>query len=129
MSNKYFNQVKEFHQAFNHPIQDNPTLLHSERAKARYDWMIEECNEFIESNTVEEQADAMIDLIYFAIGTLVEMGVKPDALFDIVHQANMSKLFPDGKPHYRADGKTIKPPNWQDPKPLLIQEIKRQLNQ
>jgi predicted HAD superfamily Cof-like phosphohydrolase len=43
------------------------------------------------------------------------MGVKPEKLFDIVHEANMSKLWPDGTPHYNDEGKTIKPPNWIDP--------------
>jgi len=57
----------------------------------------------------------MIDLIYFALGTLVEMSVKPDELFKIVHKANMSKIWSDGKAHTDGDGKVIKPPGWQDP--------------
>jgi predicted HAD superfamily Cof-like phosphohydrolase len=77
--------------------------------------MLEEIDEFIESDNITDQADAMIDLIYFALGTLVEMGVKPQKLFDIVHEANMTKLWEDGKPRYNSDGKTIKPPGWQDP--------------
>ena len=89
-------------------------------------WMLEEINEFLEADEIVEQADAMIDLMYFAIGTLVEMGVKPDALWQIVQDANMAKLWSDGKPHHREDGKTIKPPTWEDPHDKLLAEIQRQ---
>jgi predicted HAD superfamily Cof-like phosphohydrolase len=63
------------------------------------------------------------------LGTLVEMGVQPEALFEIVHEANMSKLWPDGKVHVReSDGKVVKPPTWQDPYPLLAAAITQQKN-
>ena len=87
--------------------------------------MLEELNEFLQADEVVEQADAMIDLMYFALGTLVEMGVRPNELFGIVHAANMSKLWPDGKPHYNAMGKTVKPADWQDPHEKLRLAIER----
>ena len=34
----------------------------------------------------------MIDLMYFALGTMVEMGLEAEELFDIVQSANMAKL-------------------------------------
>lgn len=77
--------------------------------------MLEEINEFLEADEIVEQADVMIDVIYFALGTLVEMGIRPDKLFEIVQSANMAKLLPDGKPHYNAEGKTIRLRNWEDP--------------
>ena len=88
--------------------------------------MLEELNEFRDAKNIYEQTDAMIDLIYFALGTLVEMGVRPEQLFRIVHEANMSKLFPDGTPHYNEDGKTIKPPTWVDPEQKIIDEVEWQ---
>lgn len=126
--NKEYNEVRAFHQAFNHPVADNPISLTEERAQKRYAWMLEEINEFlvaVKQQDIVEQADAMIDTIYFALGTLVEMGIQPDTLFKIVHHANMSKLFPDGKPHYNEMGKVIKPENWQDPHPKLELAIRR----
>ncbi|MBQ2634958.1 MAG: hypothetical protein IJF88_10335 [Oscillospiraceae bacterium] len=108
--------VREFQISFGHPIADQPHVMDQDRALKRYKWMKEEIDEFLDAgDDIVEQADAMIDLIYFALGTLVEMGIKPDKLFKIVHQANMSKLWSDGKPHYDIDGKTIKPPTWKDP--------------
>lgn len=124
--NREWEAVKLFHEKFNHPVGKFPHCMEEERAKKRYDWMLEEINEFMEAvkeGDIVEQADAMIDVIYFALGTLVEMGIEPDPLFEIVQQANMSKLWQDGKPHYADDGKTIKPPEWKDPHEKLRKVI------
>ena len=124
MINEEFEQVKDFHKTFGSPIRDMPHLLPEERAKFRAGFMLEEIQEFIDSENICDQADAMIDLIYFALGTLVEMGVKPKEIFDIVQNANMSKLWEDGKPRYRnGDNKIIKPPTWEDPFPKIKQVI------
>ena len=124
--NREWDKVKEFHLKFGHPVAEYPKQLGSERVVKRYRWMLEEINEFVEAEEIVEQADAMIDVMYFALGTLVEMGIEPDNLFDIVQEANMNKLWPDGKPHYNADGKTIKPNGWSDPHFKLETEIRRQ---
>lgn len=124
--NKEWLMVREFQQKFGHPVSDKPQQMSCERAQKRYKWMLEEINEFLEADEIVEQADAMIDVIYFALGTLVEMGIEPDNLFQIVQEANMSKLWPDGKPHYNEDGKTIKPSTWVDPHNRLRKEIERQ---
>jgi len=123
--NNEWEMVKEFHEKFNHPTSDVAKMIDADRARKRYSWMLEEINEFIEAEDIVEQADAMIDVIYFALGTMVEMGIRPENLFSIVQNANMSKLWEDGKPHYNADGKTIKPAGWQDPHGLLEEAIER----
>lgn len=123
---KEWDKVKEFQIKFGHPVSGYPKQMDHERALKRYNWMLEEINEFIEADDIVEQADAMIDVIYFALGTLVEMGVRPDSLFNIVQAANMAKLWPDGKPHYNSEGKTIKPSTWEDPHSKLEAEIRRQ---
>lgn len=124
--NAEWEKVRLFHEKFGHPIADIPIQMTPERALKRYHWMLEEINEFIDADEIVEQADAMIDVIYFALGTLVEMGIRPDALFDIVQSANMNKLWSDGKPHYNSEGKTIKPDSWEDPHDKLRMEINRQ---
>lgn len=118
--NKEWKDVKLFHEKFGHPIADIPTFLSSGRAKNRAKWLMEEIAEFLVAQDIYEQADAIVDLIYFALGTLVEMGIEPDDLFEIIQEANMSKLGEDGKPLYnKKDGKIIKPDNWEDPKPRI----------
>lgn len=125
--NKQWEMVKDFQEKFGHPTSEKPVMMDEARAKKRYNWMLEEINEFLEAEDITEQADAMIDVMYFALGTLVEMGIRPDELFNIVHNANMTKLWEDGKPHYGADGKTIKPATWEDPHPKLLAEIENQM--
>ena len=121
-----WNMVREFHERFSHPVAKTPMMLEKSRVSKRGKWMQEELDEFFESGNLYEQADAMIDLIYFALGTLVEMGLPPDELFSVVHEANMAKLWEDGAPHYNADGKTIKPVAWVDPEAKFIQVIEKQ---
>ena len=127
--NKAFEDVKQFHVTFEHPVAEVPAAMEAERKKARTAWMQEELDEFVEANTIEDEVDAMIDLMYFALGTLVEIGVKPQEIFDIVQHANMSKVWPDGLVHKNEMGKTIKPANWEDPAPKIRAEIARQLEE
>lgn len=82
-------------------------------------------------NCLIGQVDALTDANYFNYGSFVLMGVNPDPIFSIVHEANMGKLFPDGKPHYREhDGKVRKPENWEKdfaPEPKIQAEIEKQI--
>ncbi|VNK34945.1 cof family protein [Streptococcus pneumoniae] len=52
-------------------------------------------------------------------------------LIDIVHQANMGKIFPDGKAHFDpVTHKILKPDNWEEkyaPEPAIKKELQRQL--
>src|SRR5438874_13502113 len=91
-----FDQVAEFHRTFGHPVKERPAFLPSPRSDARVAWMREEVDEFVESSNVVDQADAMIDLIYFALVTLVGMCVRPSRLFEIVRNAHLQLLWLDG---------------------------------
>lgn len=125
--NKYHEAIRNMHTIFGHPVADKPTAMPVRRRINRVNWMIEEVNEFLVSDTLADQVDALVDLLVFLMGNAVETGVDLDPIFDIVHKANMSKLWPDGKPRYReGDGKIIKPPGWESPEPLIAQEIERQ---
>ena len=81
------------------------------------------------SDILVSQADALTDMMYFTYGTFAIAGIEPQPLFDIVQEANMGKLWEDGKPRYREDGKIMKPPIWEQhfaPEPKLKKEIERQ---
>lgn len=73
----------------------------------------EEINELVDAKTVGDQADAIIDLVYFAYGRLLEMGVRPDAGFRLVHDANMKKVSGANKRGDRFEA--AKPEGWQPP--------------
>ena len=76
------------------------------------------------------EVDALTDLLYFTYGSFALIGVDPQPIFEIVHRANMGKLFPDGKPRYHpVTNKVMKPEDWQQnyaPEPLIKEEINRQ---
>lgn len=124
-----FQAVRDFHLAFGHPAPDTPTLMPETRVLQRAGFSDEENQEFRDALTLVDQADAAIDKLYFALGDLVELGVDPSPLFNIVQSANMAKLGPDGKPvpHPTIAGKAGKPPGWQKPEPWLQAEVARQI--
>lgn len=67
------------------------------------------------SDPLVEEIDALVDLLYFTYGTFVYLGIDPTEIFECVHQANMGKLFPDGRPRYdERTGKVLKPENWEN---------------
>lgn len=121
--------VHAFHRVFDHPRNFTPVLQPADRVEARADWIDEEVRELRDSTTIADQADAYIDIIYFAVGGLVEMGVNPENLWSIVHNANMAKVWPDGSVRRREDGKIIKPDGWIAPDTLIEAEIQRQISQ
>lgn len=125
-----WDQVRTFHKAFGHPAPDIPAPLTEERKAARIAWIAEELQELRDADNLVDQVDANIDIIYLALGNLVEMGTLPQAFQDIVQEANMGKLWEDGKPHLRDDGKIIKPPGWAEnhaPEPKIKAEVCRQV--
>ena len=66
----------------------------------------------------------MVDSWYYMLDTACKHGINLSAIFDKVHEANMSKRFPDGTFHRREDGKIEKPPGWTPPN--ISGEINRQ---
>lgn len=124
---KAYEQLVEFQTKFNQPVAEKPTLLTEERKLQRYGYLLEELNELKAAETVVDQVDAAADLLYLVLGTFVELGVNPEPIHNIVHSANMSKLWPDGKVHTNPEtGKVMKPPTFVRPEPLLEAEIERQ---
>ena len=113
-----FNAVRDFHIAFNHPHPNTLTKLTKDLKKARVAWMQEEINEFLLSDTIADDVDASLDCLYFCIGNLVSCGLTGEQvsyIFNLIQNANMGKLWKDGKPHYNEQGKVIKPEGWVAP--------------
>lgn len=125
--NALVSKVREFHITFKHPASSFPVMQSLSRAAARAKWIVSETVELTDARDIYDQADAYLDTIYFALGGLVEQGLDAGPLFDIVHTANMAKVWSDGTIHYDENNKVVKPPEWQDPKPLLKAEIDRQI--
>lgn len=112
-------KVVEFHSAYGLPMPSRPTWFLPGRDKLRVECIREEFEDelipAVESEDLVETVDALVDILYFTYGSLIELGVDADAAFAEVHKANMSKLGSDGKPIYREDGKVMKGPNYSPP--------------
>jgi Cof subfamily protein (haloacid dehalogenase superfamily) len=87
--------------------------------------------DYTNATVLTSEVDALMDLLYFTYGSLVLMGVDPYEIFKIVNQANMKKIFPDGKPHFDpVTGKLLKPDDWDEkysPEPLIKKELEAQI--
>lgn len=92
-----FQKVVEFHEKFGLALPEStltPSQLSEDEQRFRTTCLQEELTEYsdaVVNGDLAEQADALLDLIYFAYGTLHRMGVDGDLLFDMVHDANMRK--------------------------------------
>jgi len=116
---------------FNTQILDiQPGLIITGLTDANFILSIKQLNEEIsefeqadEANDLPGQVDAMLDLVYFALGILYKMGLSPleiNTLFTAVHEANMTKAI--GKKKGReVEGATdaIKPVDFKDPKNII----------
>lgn len=116
-------RVRQFHESAGHPAVGHPTMLQPDRVALRATWMREELDEFIQAATITDQADAIIDLVYFALGTLVEAGVDAETVFSIVHAANMQKILSSPQKVLASDGKIEKPAGWVSPEDLITHSI------
>jgi predicted HAD superfamily Cof-like phosphohydrolase len=81
-------------------------------------------SEMSTNELIGEQADAFIDIYYYMQNASCKKGINLSKVFELVHEANMNKRFPDGTFHKREDGKVIKPPGWVSPD--ITGEIVRQ---
>lgn len=94
----------------------NPQVLNKERLLFALTAMYEELHEFTvanNQNNVGETLDAIIDLIYFAIGRVYEMGITVEqfkACWNIVQQKNMQKK--KGTKNRGTDIDAAKPEGW-----------------
>lgn len=129
----HFSDVKAFHQKFGLMVGDVPRHLTKRKLGERIQFLKEELDEFAEasgysltkSNGTYEldtgfeqdlaaQADALIDLVYVAIGTAVQLGLPWQCLWDDVQRANMSKVRGETKRGHKVD--VTKPEGWVGPR-------------
>ena len=94
-------------------------MLTPARVSTRAKWLCEEVGELVDVTSLVEQVDAVVDLIYIAIGCLVEMGVGLEGSSDHVHRTNLAKRWSDGTIHFDEDGKVLKPPGWSGPEEAI----------
>jgi len=116
--------VRNFHKKFDLITKDTPIHLTRRKLHERVECLQEELGEFNEAcqkQDLEGQVDALIDIIYFALGTLVMLGIKPwlfKLLWDDVQRANMSKVRGKTQRGHAVD--VCKPEGWVPPQGAKI---------
>lgn len=121
MSN--FEDVGRFHRKFGLPTFDpsRPTSpLDHETLSFRIAFMREELNEFIEAADAEDAAgmfDALIDLVYVAMGTAHLAGFPWEAGWALVQRANMAKVRATSASESKRGSSldVVKPEGWNAP--------------
>jgi predicted HAD superfamily Cof-like phosphohydrolase len=107
--------LRDFHRKFGLTINDTPTVPDDQVLQFRINLINEEAEEFAQAaktRNLVEMADALADLVYVTLGAAVSLGIDLAPIFKEVHRSNMTKVWPDGQVHRRADGKVIKPPTY-----------------
>lgn len=121
----YTELVRQFTVACSDELPANPVLLTPDDVTFIRQMVADEMDELAEAKDATEQADALVDAIYYICDCAVRHGMNLDPLFDIVHAANMGKVV-NGKVTKREDGKVMKPASWENPQPKLDAEMARQ---
>jgi hypothetical protein len=143
MSN--FNDVGEFHSKFDlprvasycgpcqryHPWEGEkpgPSDASDDLLVFRAKFLAEELKEFrlgVLSGNIAEMADALVDLVYVAMGTAHLLGLPWEDLWDDVQAANMRKVRakPDGSDSKRGSSwDVVKPEGWLPPDTWAVLE-------
>jgi predicted HAD superfamily Cof-like phosphohydrolase len=79
----------------------------------------------VDSNDIEEQLDALIDILVVTIGAIHSAGFDAEGAWKEVMKTNFAKIDKEtGKVRKREDGKVLKPQGWVAPdlKPFLKKE-------
>lgn len=111
----------EFHERFGLEYNGPPRSLPLAHARFRYTCLREEVEEYIASyGNVAKELDALIDLIYFALGCAYLQGLAPvfNEAWTRVHEANMLKMRSPATDESAARGSAfdvVKPPGWTPP--------------
>lgn len=129
-----FDLVRQMHVKFGLPAPLSPRELDLEVVLGRIQMMAEELNEFIKAvrtHDLADQADSLVDLTVFAMGTAVMMGLPWDELFAEVQRANMDKeLVASAEESKRLNKLDLKKPaGWVAPRvnEILTQHAQRAL--
>lgn len=117
MSN--FGDVGRFHRKFDLPVSySTPRAVDKDLLEFRTKFMQEELDEFAAAKTAADQFDALLDLVYVAMGTAHMMGFPWEAGWARVQQANMAKVRASADASDSKRGSSwdvVKPEGWLAP--------------
>jgi len=117
--------VRDFTRACHEDLPDKPVLMSQKSTQFLTNMVSDELAELDSAMTLHDQADALVDTIYYIVDTAVRHGMNLDKIFALVHNANMKKVV-RGKVIRREDGKIMKPSGWRDPGSAIALAMEQQ---
>tara|TARA_Y100000296_G_scaffold52994_1_gene60686 strand:+ start:47 stop:565 length:519 start_codon:yes stop_codon:yes gene_type:complete len=109
--------IEDFHEKFDLEYRDYPRPLDPDEKNFRAVCLREEVNEYVSAENLEDELDALVDLVYFALGTCYRHGFDFSAAWERVHAANMAKERAETKSDSKRDFDldVVKPAGWVAP--------------
>lgn len=109
--------IRDFHEKFGLEYNGRPRALDGDLRGFRMKFMQEELDEYVDAETLEKELDALVDLVYVALGTSYVHGFDFNEAWRRVHEANMKKVrverLEDSVRKSKFD--VVKPPGWHGP--------------
>jgi predicted HAD superfamily Cof-like phosphohydrolase len=120
MSNSNYQDVIDFHNKFGLKYEGKPIPLDKPTQAYRAHFLEEEMTEFITSANLDDvvgMADALVDIVYVAMGTAYMMGLPWQQLWDEVQRSNMDKVRAADKNESKRKNSldVVKPSGWVGP--------------
>lgn len=112
--------IVEFHLKFGLTKPERPQMLTEHLKEFRAKFLQEELDELRKAfaeDSLPDALDALVDLVYVAIGTAYLMNLPFDSAWDAVHAANMKKVRAEraGDSKRGSTFDVVKPPGWTAP--------------
>lgn len=123
-----WSDIINFHEKFVLPPAEVPRLLEKDLLEFRLKFMQEELTEFedaCERKDLTKAFDALIDVVYVAMGTAYLMNLPWDKGWQHVQRANMTKIraLKESESTRGSTYDVVKPKGWVPPDRLLLAEI------
>ena len=126
-----YDDIEEFHE---HVLNlEKPTqvgIISDEFILERTRFLNEEVEEFTTTGMSGDMvgvADALADIVYVALGTAWLMGIPFQAIWDVVHSANMKKVRGITKRGNKHDA--VKPEGWVGPEQAIAAILLRKIDE
>jgi predicted HAD superfamily Cof-like phosphohydrolase len=120
MFNNFLDDISKFHEKYELEYMEGPRFLPLDLHTFRTKFMQEELDEYSSARSdsnLAGQLDALVDILYVAIGTAYQHGFDLAEAWRRVHEANMQKVrvqkFQDSTRGSLFD--VVKPPGWVPP--------------
>ena len=115
-----FQAITEFHEKYGLTGPEQPSVLENDLANFRIEFMSEEWEEYCDAHAIDDlegMLDALVDLVYVALGTAYLHGFDFNEAFKRVHEANMKKVRAERQDESKRGSSydVVKPDGWTPP--------------